>query len=87
MTFTVNPVAVATGIENVGTKPAGSVTPVTIADPEANPALVVATLTVDDPPRVNPVTVNGRTAPLTVPFVTTPVPPAAIDGVNVYAEL
>ncbi len=88
MTFTVNPVAVDTGAENVGVNAAPSVAvPVTVAVPDAYPDLVVATLTVDDPPRVNPVTVNGNTAPLTVPFVTTPVPPAAIDGVNVYAEL
>ncbi len=86
MTFTVNPVAVDTGVENVGVNAAPCVAvPVTVADPDAYPALVVATLTVDDTPGANPVTVNGRTAPLTVPFVTVPVLPAAIVGVNVYA--
>jgi hypothetical protein len=47
----------------------------------------MATLTIDDAPTANPLTVNGKTAPLAVPFVTVPGLPAAIVGVNVDAAL
>jgi len=84
VTFTVNPSAVDTGVENVGTGAAGKVVPVTVATPDSYPDLVVATLTVEDTPAATPVTINPRVAPLAVPSQTTvPVLPAAIVGVNV----
>jgi len=88
VTFTVNPSAVATTVENVGVNAAPrAAEPVTDADPDAKPVRVVATLTIDDTPPVNPVTVNGRKVPLAVPAVTIPVLPGAIDGVNAKAAL
>jgi hypothetical protein len=87
VTLTVNPVAVDTGVSNVGTTPARSDIPVTVAAPDVWPVLVVATLTVDDTPAATPVIVNGREVPLGVPAVTVPVLSGAIDGVKLYAEL
>jgi hypothetical protein len=88
VTFTVNPVAVATGAENCGVNAAPrTVVPVTVADPETWPVLVVATLTVEDAGASIPVMVNGRMAPLAVPIVTVPVLPFAIEAANVYAGL
>jgi hypothetical protein len=87
VTLTVNPVAVDTGVSNVGTAPARSDVPVTVRIPDAYPVLVVTTFTVDDTPAANPVTVNGREVPLGVPAVTVPVLPGTIDGVKLYAAL
>jgi len=87
VTLTVNPVAVDTGVSNVGISPVRSDVPVTVPIPDAYPVLVVTTFTVDDTPASNPVTVNGRIAPAAVPAVTAPVLPDGIDGVNVYEAL
>ena len=79
-----NPSAVGTGVENVGVNAAPKAAePDTVADPAAKPVRVVAILTVETTPRVNPVTVNGRIAPLAVSVETAPGLPAAIDVVNV----
>jgi hypothetical protein len=84
VTFTVNPSAVGTGVSNVGFNAAPrSAEPATVADPEANPARDVATLTVDDTLGATPVIFNGNDVPLAGPDVTVPVLPATINGVNV----
>jgi hypothetical protein len=88
VTFTVNPSGVATGVENVGVNAAPRfAAPVTVAAPDGYPVLIVATLTVDDTPTVNPVTVNGRIAPLAEPAETAPALPGLIVGVNVKSAL
>jgi hypothetical protein len=84
---TLNPSAVDTGVEKSGGRRAAGAVPVTVPAPDAYPALVVATLTVDDTPAATPVTVNGRIAPAAMPAVTVPVLPDGIVGVNVYAAL
>jgi hypothetical protein len=86
VTFTVKPVAVATGVENVGVNAANKAAPATVFDPETYPSLVATTLTVADAPGATRVTVNGNDVPTPTPGMTVPLP-TLIVGVNVYAAL